>query len=55
MRHQWDKPAGFERTCGRCGGTLRKYAGEGGYQWWPKGLGTGIPQWVSRIPGCGAA
>jgi hypothetical protein len=58
MRHQWDQPAGsFERTCQRCPAVVRKYAGQGGYQFWPKGLDPDPrerqdPQWLQTIPEC---
>jgi hypothetical protein len=59
MRHQWDKPCdAFERHCRRCPAVIRKYAGEGGYQYWPQGLdyrdenGQVWAQWLQTIPPC---
>jgi hypothetical protein len=56
VRHQWDEPRqSFERTCKRCGAVLRKYPGQGEYQFWPDGLdGQARPMHVQRIPECEA-
>lgn len=59
-RHRWDKPAGsFERTCGRCGATIRKYTDHRGYQYWPRGLDyrsdrypAGWVHYTETIPAC---
>lgn len=60
MRHKWDQPAGaHERHCRRCPAVIRKYAGDGGYQYWPLGLEhrdkyhpDGFVQYLATIPAC---
>lgn len=59
MRHKWDQPAdAHERHCERCPAVIRKFTGEGGWQYWPLGLehrdknGQLSAQWLQTIPPC---
>ena len=58
-RHSWDHPAGsFERSCKRCPAIIRKFDGQGGYQYWPAGLngkhpsGAALVQHPMTVPEC---